>query len=440
MVEDLGTPGFQGYLNEHCVTLGQVLQSAGYFTAISGKWHVGWEHGAAPKDRGFTRSLNMSGKGGYYQDTPNLSWRLDGVALASGDPQIPAKWYTTDLCTDFAIRFIDQSLSEKKPFFLHLAYNAPHFPLQAPQEEIARFRGNYLAGWDALREQRLKKQIELGIVDPKVALSPRQDEVKAWDSLSETERDRFDHIMATYAATLTHMDTAIGRLVEALRSRGVLDNTVIFFLSDNGGSAEMGPEGLLEGKEPGSGTSSVYCGESWATLENTPFNMFKRYNHEGGVSTPLIVHWPAGITDAGALRRQVGHIIDFMPTCVELAGATYPKQFNGADISPMEGRSLVPVFTDAPISREALFWEHEGNAAVRVGDWKLVRLGMKGLWELYDLSTDRSEIHNLAALKPEKVKSLSAQWETWAKRAQVKPYPSKKWAGNRASNSSKKGE
>ncbi len=340
---------------------------------MSGKWHVGQEHGVVPWERGFDRSLNAPDGGFYYAASPRAELWLNGKKLANDDPTLPKDWYTTDLWTDFGLRFVDEATQAKKPFCLYLAYNAPHFPLQAPLDEIAKFRGSYKAGWDALREQRLAKERTLGLLDPSWALSPRPGEVKAWDTLTPEQLDHFDHLMAIYAAVVAHLDKAVGQLVDGLAQRGVLENTVILFMSDNGGNAESGPNGKLEGEIPGSPKSTVFCGQSWATLENTPFKRYKHFNHEGGIATPLIVHWPAGIADQGALRQQVGHVIDIGPTCAELAGATYPKQRKGLPIPPMEGRSLVPAFANQPITREALFWEHEGNAAVRVADWKLVR-------------------------------------------------------------------
>ncbi len=232
--------------------------------------------------------------------------------------------------------------------------------------------------------------------------------------LSDAEKDRFDHIMAIYAACVAHMDTAVGRLVAALKQRSVLDNTLILFLSDNGGNAESGPRGRLEGASPGGVGSTVFCGQSWATLENTPFRRYKHYNHEGGISTPLIAHWPAGIAGRGEFRQQPGHLVDIMATCVDLAGAKYPAEFHGQAIQPMEGRSLAPAFGNQPIQRDALYWEHEGNAAIRVGDWKLVRLGRNGPWELYNLKTDRTELHDLAAAEPARAADLTAKWEAWA--------------------------
>jgi arylsulfatase len=423
MVEDGGVPGYRGRLNDRCVTIGEVLSGAGYFTAMSGKWHVGQNHGVVPWERGFQRSLNSPAGGFYYPAGKEQRLFLNGKALADDAPELPKNWYTTDLYTDFGIKFIGEALTAKKPFFLYLAYNAPHFPLQAPADEIAHFRGKYKVGWDKLREQRHARQKELGVVDKSWPLSPRPDLVPAWDTLTDADKDRFDNIMAIYAACVAHMDTAVGRLVAALKQRGVLDNTLILFLSDNGGNAESGPRGRLEGDFPGAVGSTVFCGQSWATLENTPFRRYKHYNHEGGIATPLIAHWPAGIAAHGELRQQPGHLVDVMATCVDLAGAKYPAEFQGRPIQPMEGRSLVPAFENQPIQRDALFWEHEGNAAVRVGDWKLVRMGRSGPWELYNLKTDRTELHDLAAAEPARAAELAAKWEAWASRANVKPYP-----------------
>jgi arylsulfatase len=423
MVQDKGAPGYQGHLNTRCVTLAEVLRGAGYFTAMTGKWHVGQQAGVVPWERGFDRNLTSPAGGFYFGADTRAQLFLNGKEVATKDPQLPKEWYSTDLWTDYGIRFIDEALTEKKPFFLYLAHNAPHFPLEAPQEEIAKFRGTYKSGWDKLRHARHERQLDLGLVDQAWPLAPRPEAVQAWDKLTPAEQDRFDHIMSIYAACVAHMDTAIGRLVDALRQRGVLDNTLILFMSDNGGNAESGPDGKLEGTPPGSSNTVVFEGQSWATLSNTPFRYYKHFNHEGGIATPLIAHWPARIAEKGALRKQPGHLIDIMATCVAVSGATYPTTFHGQPIQPMEGRSLVPAFDNQPIVREALYWEHEGNAAIRVGDWKLVRLGRSGAWELYDLKTDRTELQDLAAKHADVVKELSDKWEAWALRANVKPYP-----------------
>ena len=439
MVTDRKQPGYQGNLNDRCVTIAEVLRGAGYRTAMAGKWHVtkfveatnDAEKANWPRQRGFDHYFGVTKGTANYFRPDSLTRENEHIQPPTGG------FYTTDAFVDNALKFVDEG-DKSKPFFLYLAFNAPHFPLMAPADEIAKFRGKYKIGWDKLREQRRARQIELGIVDKAWPLAPRPPEVKAWDTLTPEEQDRFDHIMAIYAAVVAHIDTAVGRFVEALRQRGALDNTLILFLSDNGGNAESGPNGRYDGQAPGSADSTVYCGQSWATLENTPFRRYKHFNHEGGISTPLIAHWPARISGGGELRTQPGHLIDIMATCVDLAGATYPKEFRGKAIQPMEGRSLVPAFDSKPIQRDALFWEHEGNAAVRVGDWKLVRLGRTGPWELYDLKADRTEQRDLAAAQPERVKALAAKWDAWAERAQVKPYPAEDPANTGATKKGKK--
>lgn len=423
MTEDDGLPGYRGRLNDQCVTIAEVLRPAGYFTAMCGKWHVGQNHGVVPWKRGFERSINSPAGGFYFPEGKQNRLFLNGKALADDSDELPKNWYTTDLYADYSIKFIDEAQAAKKPFFVYLAFNAPHFPLQAPAEEIARFRGKYKLGWDKLREVRHAKQKALGVVDKAWPLSPRPEAVEAWDQLSEADKDRFDNIMAIYAACVAHMDTSVGRVVAALKERGTLDNTLILFMSDNGGNAESGPRGRLEGDNPGAAYSTVFCGQSWATLENTPFRRYKHFNHEGGIASPLIVHWPAAIRAKGELRRQPGHLVDIMATCVDVAGAKYPTEFQANAIQPMEGRSLMPAFADKPIQREAIYWEHEGNAAIRVDDWKLVRLGRNGPWELYNLKEDRTELRDLATKEPDRAKELAAKWDAWAERTHVKPYP-----------------
>jgi arylsulfatase A-like enzyme len=422
MVNDQGLPGYRGHLNDSCVTLAEVLRDAGYFTAMTGKWHVGQADGVVPWKRGFERNLSAAAGGFYQPGSARAQLFLNGEQIANDDARLPKNWYSTDLWTDFGLKFIDEARAAQKPFFLYLAHNAPHFPLQAPAEYIAKFRGKYKQGWDKLRAERYARQKQMGLIDSTWELSPRADAVMSWDSLSAEEQDRFDSLMAVYAACVYHLDLSIGRLVDGLRQRNALDNTLILFLSDNGGNAESGPNGRSDGS-PTDATSNWYCGESWANLQNTPFRRYKHYNHEGGTATPLVVHWPAGIKSRGEFRPQPGHLIDIMATAVEVSGANYPKAVQGRPILPMEGRSLVPAFANKPIQRDALYWEHEGNAAVREGDWKLVRLGRSGPWELYDLKADRTELHNLAAAQPARARELAKKWDAWADRAHVKPYP-----------------
>lgn len=422
MVSNQKVPGYLGHLNDTCVTMAEVLKPAGYFTAMTGKWHVGHEQGVTPSTRGFDRSLHAPAGGFYFPEAQRASLFLNGVLIKNDDARLPKNWYSTDLWTTFGLKFIDEAIEAKKPFYLHLCHNAPHFPLQAPQADIAKFLGQYKIGWEEVRARRYARQLDMGIIDQKWASSPLPEAVKAWDKVPAKEQERFDHLMSVYAAVVNHMDKAIGDLVAGLKQRNVLDNTLILFMSDNGGNAESGANGRTDG-DPATASSQWYCGESWAYAENTPFRLYKHFNHEGGISSPLIAHWPAGISAKNELRAQPAHLIDIMTTAVDVAGATYPKTFNGNAILPMEGRSLVPAFHNDPIQRDALFWEHTGNAAVRVGDLKLVRVGRTGTWELYDMKVDRTELHNLAASQPDKAKELAALWNAWAERAHVTPYP-----------------
>ncbi len=416
-------PGYQGRLNEHCVTMGQVMQSAGYHTGMVGKWHVGHDAGVRPIDRGFVNSLNAAAGGFYYANTPKADLFFNGEKVSSlANSPVPADWYSTDLWTDFGLQFIDNALAADKPFFLYLAHNAPHFPLQAPQADIDRYRGKFKAGWDKLRDARYARQIDMGLIDASWPLTPRPEAIPAWDSLEPDVQDRYDHLMAIFAATLDRVDQSIGRLVDHLRATKQLDNTLILFMSDNGGNAEAGVPGRFVGDVLGDRNSTVFVGQCWAHLENTPFRLYKHYNHEGGIATPLVAHWPAGIPQdrRGQWERQPGHLIDIMATCVDVADATYPAELNGQAITPLEGVSLVPALAGRDLQRSnPLFFEHEGNAAIRRGDWKLVREGASGPWELFNLQTDRTEQVDLSGSQPQLVQELEAEWLAWADRAQV---------------------
>ncbi len=284
------------------------------------------------------------------------------------------------------MKFIDEAQSAQKPFFLYLAHNAPHFPLQAPAETIAKFRGKYQAGWDALRLARHKKQIEMGIVDKAWVAAPRPADITAWDEVPSEERDRFDHIMATYAACVYRVDQAVGDLVAGLKARNSFDNTLIMFMSDNGGNAESGPKGKTNG-DPSDAKSDWFCGESWAYLQNTPFRKYKHYNHEGGIASSFIAHWPKGITQRGAIRTEPSHLIDVMATCVDVGEADYPQKLDGKVVQPMEGKSLVPVFAGKPIQREAIFWNTRRQRCRTYG-----RLEARAAWTRRTVGVVRLEI------------------------------------------------
>ena len=422
--------GIHGKLLPRCVTIAEVLQDAGYFTAMTGKWHLGQQHGITPWKRGFMRSLNSRYGEVYFpqedsrKGTENLY--LNGKEIPKSDPIFGNDWYSTDLFVDWGLKFIDEARAEKKPFFLYVAQGAVHFPLRAPKETIDKYRGKYMVGWDALRLQRHAKQLEMGLMDPKWPLAPRPKESPDWESRPADRKKRFDDMMATYAAMVERIDMSMGTLVDGLRQRGELENTLILFLSDNGGNAEGGPPGITEGKGPiGSPTSRVHLGMNWANLTNTPFRRFKHFTHEGGVSTPLVAHWPKGIAPSlnGKFEKAPGHLIDVMATAVDLGGAKYPTEKNGVAIEPMQGVSLKPAFEAKPLVRSGpIFWEHEGNKAVRDGKWKLV-MRHKLPWELYDMDADRTEQNNLIATHADLAVKMETAWNDWAKRTHVDEWP-----------------
>ncbi|MGA2255676.1 MAG: arylsulfatase [Thermoguttaceae bacterium] len=415
--------GFHGRLLPRCVTIAEVLRDAGYFTAMTGKWHLGQQNGTPPWKRGFMRSLNSRYGEVYFPkefDRPGTEvLYLNGREIRKDSPELGKDWYSTELFTDWGLKFIDEARAEQKPFFLYLAQGAVHFPLRAPAEVIAHYHGKYMQGWDKLREERYACQLKMGIVDARWPLSPRPDDSPAWETRPADRKKRFDEIMSVYAAMVECIDRSVGRLVTGLKDRGVLDDTLIFFLSDNGGNAEGGPSGVTRGTGPIGGPQSyVLLGMNWATLANTPFRRYKHFTHEGGISTPFIAHWPHGIPAdrRGSLEKQPGHVIDIMATAVDLAGANYPTKFRGNAILPMEGVSLRPALKGKSLGRkQPIFWEHEGNKAMRDGKWKLVQK-WRGPWELYDMEADRTELHNVIAQYPEIAARLQIAWKAWEQR------------------------
>ena len=421
MLSNRGAPGYQGNLNDRCVTIAEALKQAGYTTLMSGKWHVANRQDTWPNQRGFDRYYGTpSGGGVYFKD--NFTTR-PGVFFTLNDKKIdvPADWYVTDALADQAIRFVNEAPADR-PFFLYLAHLAPHWPLQAKKTDIDKYRGRYDSGWDVIRTQRHERLAKTGLLPADTKLSDRSVEAPAWNTLAADKRADLSLRMAVYAAQIDCLDQTVGRAVEALKKKGRYENTLIVFLSDNGSSAEEVAQTGIAGRgvdEPGSYFSA---GLPWANAANTPFRKYKMWTHEGGVATPLIAHWPAGIAKPGRIVREPGHVIDLMPTFLEVAGAAYPKTTRGAAAAPLEGVSLRPAFAAEPVRRSApLFWEHEGNRAVRKDQWKLVA-PHQGAWELYDLETDRTERNNVAAKHPEKVKELTALFEQWARRSGVLPW------------------
>ncbi len=407
---------YQGYLNDSCVTIAEVLKPAGYNVLMSGKWHVGENRPNWPTDRGFQRYFGLiSGACNY--------WKLDeGRKMALEDqpftPPDDGSFYMTDATSDFAVKMIEEYAPQEKPFFLYVAYTAPHWPLHAWPEDIAKYRGKYRDGWAALRRQRHARMIEQGIVDADWPLSPL--DAADWDSLSDKEQAEFDLKMAVYAAMVDRMDQGIGRIVDQLKAAGELENTLILFLADNGGCHENPVRSEVPGTPPGPKQSFLAYGKNWANASNTPFRRYKHWVHEGGISTPLIAHWPKTI-QPGTMTSQVGHVIDLMATCVDVAEATYPNTFRDKPVRPLDGQSLLPILQgEQRAGHDILYWEHLGNRAVRQGDWKLV--AVKGEpWELYNLRTDPTELHDLSQEQPQKREELLAAYRAWAKKTGVQP-------------------
>jgi arylsulfatase len=445
MTAQTPAPGYRGFPQPHTRTIAEVLHDAGYHTSMVGKWHLS----AGPKtprptDRGFDEFYGMiGGFNSFFQEDPFYT-RLP--ADRAKREYAKDKFYSSDAFGDYSLDFLAEARKSKKPWFQYLAFNAPHFPLHAKQEDIAKYAETYQIGWDKLREQRHARQIELGLLAKQTPLSPlspfqtRKDFERtgmnpAWDTLDADRQLDLARRMAIFAGMVTCMDRNIGRVVDDLKKNGELDNTLILFLSDNGACAEWDPYGFDENSGPKNtlhrgedlakmGSAKTYhsYGSGWANAGNTPFRLYKHDCYEGGIRTPLIAHWPAGIKARGEYRDQAGHLIDIMATYVALSGATYPTKVGDHAITPLEGTSLLPAFDNKPLPRELLAWEHERNRGIRVGRWKLVSPKDKP-WELYDIDADPVELHNLAASDQARVKVMSEQWDAWAKRCNVLPYP-----------------
>ena len=403
-------------------TIAELLRPNGYFTAMSGKWHLKQE----PTDRGFERYFgHLSGACNFF--TGDNTFRLNGEKF-----EVPqdGSFYTTDAITDYGIRFIDDAIPTEKPFFLYLAYNAPHYPLHAPKEDVMKYRGKYRGGWDKLRAERHKRQLEMGLVRSKWKLSPRPDDVPAWDSLDAEKKDWEDFRMAAYAGMVDRLDQQLGRVIAHLKEKNLFDNTLIMFCSDNGACPFERTRG--KDKMPWDPASYWTYDTGWAHAGNTPFRWYKQNQHEGGISSPMIAHWPAGLkAEAGSLTHQPAHLIDFMATALDLAGASYPDKHGGRELEPLQGRSLVPIFNgEQRDAHDWLYFHFSNNRAIRQGDWKLVS-ARGGAWELYNLDADRTELNNLAKSKPDKVAELKDLWHRVAKDIDRLPERQRKPAGNK---------
>ncbi len=412
-------------LSKQAVTLAEAIGPAGYKTYITGKWMVGdREKSMWPLGRGFDHSFCCPEGGGVYFAPSFFYTHYGQKRRIARDNEVifdvgnspPQGWYSTDAWTDEGIKYVQEAVEMEKPFLWYLAYNAPHWPLKAKPEDIAKYRGKYTQGWDKVRQDRYKRLLDLGIISEKCDLSPRGAPIPDWESLSEEEKDLQDLRMATYAAMVDCVDQNIGKIIRSLKENGIYENTLILFLSDNGGDAAGGVTGSNTGEGScGTAESHVLYGECWANVCDTPFKKYKNWLHEGGIASPLIAHWPKGIPSKmhGSLVDEPAHVIDFMATCVDLSGATYPESHMGNKILPMAGKSLLPLFKGGKFEREhPIYFNLGGHRAMRKGKWKLIAV-KNGEWELYNMEKDRTELFNLAAERPEKVKELSGLYDAW---------------------------
>jgi arylsulfatase len=438
MGTDLGTAAYQGFLRRDAATVAEVLRLGGYRTLMAGKWHVGgdlwatrvgsWTLGGpknpTPRQRGFDHYYGMiDGVAHYF--SPHFVMKDDGPAEID-----PTRFYFTDAITDEAIEMVEVAVAEEKPFFLYLAHAAPHWPLHAHEEDIAKYDGAYGRGWDVIRTTRHEEMLARGVLQHPWAISPRDVAAPSWGDAKT--KDWEASRMAVYAAMIDRMDQAVGRVVSALRRLGQLDDTLILFLSDNGGCAELmaedgyakfWPDQVADGRKiqmgnrpglrPGGPLTFMSYELPWANVSNAPFRLFKHWVHEGGISTPLIAHWPRRIR-AGGIAHSPAHVVDLLPTILAATGVAYPSETGISALQALDGESLLPLLDGADWQRaQPIFWEHEGNAAVRHGPWKLVRK-FGSDWELYDMERDRTELDDLAHRNLPMRDQLAREWEGWA--------------------------
>ncbi len=471
MVSDRGVEGYRGELNDSSATIAEVLQPKGYATYCVGKWHVtastfpeteagkfNW-----PLQRGFDRYYGIINGASSLWDPNSLTRDNQPITIRNDTEYQPKEpYHFTDAVSDNAVKFISEH-SDDKPFFMYVAYTAAHWPMHARVRDIKKYEGVYDGGYQGIRKARYEKMKAMGVISKDAELSPA---VGKWASVEDKEWEAA--CMEVYAAMVDQMDQGIGRIVEALREEGKLDNTLIMFMQDNGGCAEAGgrvaggkrklraasptlpviPDDLQHYQSsapsqtrdgypvrrghvmPGPADTYIGYGRNWANVSNTPFREYKHYVHEGGISTPLVVHWPKGFQAKDELRAEPAHLVDLMATCLDVANVEYPKKLGNNPLTPLEGLSLEPVFQGQQLDRELIFFEHEGNRALRIGDWKLVAKGRHGKddvkWELYNIGDDRSEMHDLSAVEQERFKRMQNLWKQKAAAVQALPWPESK--------------
>ena len=423
-------PNYQGYIKKSCATLAEVLQAGGYQTFLSGKWHVGDPEQTRPDYRGFERSFSLIwGASNYFNLKPFITGNMEIILEKDGEPVRPDKdFYMTCAITEHALDYLNER-DKKKPFFMYLSYTAPHWPLHALPDDIDRYEGKYLDGWDRVRERRFHRMQEMGLIPEHWKLPPayKRNELLTpdWDDLDDDEKQTWDRRMAVYAAMMYRMDAGIGRVLDTLEASDDLDNTLVLFLSDNGAcpaalhlaTAWCAQRGGIIGTEK----SFQGYGPAWANVSNTPFRRFKAATYEGGIMTPLLIRWP-DVVGSGIRDDTPGHIIDLFPTLLDAARVEIPDRFGGSPAQRLEGKSLLPVLKGEShdvLNERTLYWEHAENCAVRRGKWKLVYERDRGAWELYDMQEDGTECHDRASEFPEIVDSMKKSYFKWADRVGV---------------------
>ncbi|MDB5014483.1 MAG: sulfatase [Daejeonella sp.] len=429
---DLGLPAYQGFLNKESLTFAEVLKQGGYNTLMSGKWHVGNDSLSWPNQRGFEKFYGIIGGGANYfnADPMPLFGTSYPVKIIENNKRLypkPNTYYFTDEITAHANQFLEEQSKTDKPFFLYLAFNAPHWPLQALPEDIAKYKGRYDIGWDSLRNERLARQVKLGLRDPKQVPAVRDADIGDWDNLTYDEKQLWKAKMEVYAAMVDRMDQGVGKVLAKLKELKKDDNTLIIFISDNGAPAEdvahFGKKAANNAGPVGTAGSFEAQGKNWSYVSNSPFRAFKNFMYEGGISSPLIAWFPGKIKK-NTIAKGTGHLIDLAPTFYDVAGIKYPEQFNGVKTNTLPGKSLKNLFfSGQDLNRqEPIFWERAGNRAVRKGDWKLVSTYPQYRWELYNLATDRGETKDLAQQNTPIVNELSTAYFEWAKKNGVVNY------------------
>nr|WKN37734.1 arylsulfatase [Tunicatimonas sp. TK19036] len=422
MVSDVDSnpePGpYQGFLNNQCFTLAELLKPAGYATYMAGKWHVGEKPEYWPTRRGFDQYFGLiSGASSYYEVITEQP-RVRQMAY-NGQPWTPPTegFYMTDALSDSASSFLENHFnqSEDQPFFLYLAYTAPHWPLHAPEETIQRYKGMYQDGWVAKRQERYQRMLKQGIIDSTYQLGEWEKDIPDWDNRDDSLQ--WEQRMEVYAAMVDRMDQGIGKVFETLQKNDAWDNTLIFFLSDNGGS----PEDITGRKlnDPtvkiGAPGSYVAYRKPWAVVSNTPFRRYKRWVEEGGIASPLIMHWPDGLSAESNWVDDYAHVVDIFATVAEVTQASYPDS-----LQALRGQNLLPLVTNnSTVSDRPLFWEHLGHQAMRQGNWKIVSQAPEYQWYLYNMAEDPTELHDVSADFPEVLQQMSADYEQWAQEVGV---------------------